>query len=150
VRKVPEVLRRGVGKSPVPIHPESVLGQIVAADRRDQERLSASVAEHGPTREAIRLRKLIDDNRIDIYTILASYRARNPRLFGSVARGDAKENSDIDLLVEIADGGTCDLIATSCMADDLSNLLGVKVDVSTTRLFRVSVADDVLSEAVPL
>ena len=78
---------------------------------------------------------------------LASRRGvSNIRVFGSVARGDATPESDIDLLVDFEAGESgLDLIA---FAQDVEELLGYRVDVDT-RVHRV-VRDRVEAQAVPL
>jgi predicted nucleotidyltransferase len=90
--------------------------------------------------------------RRQILQILATHGGTNPRVFGSVARGDAVPESDVDLLVEFADG-----IPTGFryygmireIQDELSAILGrpvhvVRVTASTAAARRV------LREAVPL
>jgi len=46
------------------------------------------------------LRKLLEEKREEILQICAKYGARNVRIFGSIARGEGKKDSDLDLLVE--------------------------------------------------
>jgi len=50
------------------------------------------------------LKDLLKERREEILRIAASHGARNLRVFGSAARGEAGENSDIDLLVELEEG----------------------------------------------
>ena len=74
--------------------------------------------------------------------------ARNVRLFGSVARGEATETSDLDLLIEMEPGRTLlDIIA---IKQDLEELLGCKVDVVTEAAISPYLRDKVLHEAVRL
>jgi predicted nucleotidyltransferase len=83
--------------------------------------------------------------------ILAAARkrgARNVRIFGSVARGDAGPDSDVDILVEFESGRS--LLDHAGLMLDLSELLGCKVDVVTDRGLRPRIRDRVLLEAVPL
>lgn len=61
------------------------------------------------TTQSESLRAEIASHRDTLDVILRRYAATNPRLFGSVARGDATPDSDIDLLVDLIPGG-----ATSC------------------------------------
>jgi predicted nucleotidyltransferase len=64
--------------------------------------------------------------RDDILRLAERYGARNVRIFGSIARGDARSGSDVDLLVEFeADRSLLDLIGLEL---DLSDLLGLHVD----------------------
>jgi len=72
--------------------------------------------------------------------------AKNVRVFGSVARGDNDENSDVDFLVDMEPGRT--LFDMSGLLIDLEDLLHSSVDVVTERGLRQRVRDRVLSEAV--
>ena len=68
------------------------------------------------------------------------------RVFGSVARGEATENSDIDFLVEIEPQRTLfDYIA---LIQDLTKLLGRKVDVAEPKTLHDLIKEKVLREAV--
>lgn len=78
----------------------------------------------------------------------ARHGARNIRIFGSVARGDDRPDSDVDLLVDLDAGrGLLDLAE---LRDALSELLGERVDVATLDLLRPEVAEAAAAEAVPL
>ncbi len=74
--------------------------------------------------------------------------ARNVRVFGSVARGDARPDSDIDLLVEFGSGRT--LLDLAGFRNDARAILDRDVDVATPDILREEFRDDVLAEAVPL
>jgi len=93
---------------------------------------------------ALKLRK----QRGEINTLLLSIGASNPRIFGSVARGEDTESSDIDLLVDfdIKEG----LLPILDVNKKLSKLLGEKVEVSPAAILKASVLESALSEAVPL
>ncbi len=52
-----------------------------------------------------RLRAALQQHRGRMSAILEAYGATNPRVFGSVARGDARESSDVDLLVDLLPNG---------------------------------------------
>ncbi len=74
--------------------------------------------------------------------------ARNVRLFGSVARGEARPDSDIDVLVAFESGRTrLDRIG---MIQDLEDLLGRKVDVVTEKALHRYIRQQVIAQAVPL
>ena len=75
------------------------------------------------------IEQLIKEKREEIREIAAKHGARNVRIFGSVARGDAGESSDIDLLVDMEHGRS--LLDRSELIADLQDLLGRKVDVVT-------------------
>ncbi|MPY92731.1 MAG: nucleotidyltransferase [Acidimicrobiia bacterium] len=74
--------------------------------------------------------------------------ATNLRVFGSVARGEATPSSDLDLLVDLEPGRS--LVDLGGLLMDLSDLLGVEVDLVTEAGLKPRVRDRVLAEAVPL
>lgn len=91
---------------------------------------------------------LMKTKRDEILAIARRHGTKNVRVFGSVARGEAGESSDVDLLVEVGQdpspwfpGG---LIA------DLEELLGRRVHVVTDGSLHSRIRDQVLQEAVPL
>lgn len=86
--------------------------------------------------------------REEVLRIAARHGARNLRVFGSVARGDAGPESDLDLLVELEQGRS--LFDLGGLLMDLQDLLGCRVDVVTERGLRARIRDRVLREAVPL
>lgn len=94
------------------------------------------------------IRKLLEERRDEILRIAARHGARNVRVFGSVARGDADESSDIDLLVELEPGRT--LFDHAALLLDLQRTLGRKVDVVSDRGIKPRIRERVLREAVPL
>lgn len=87
-------------------------------------------------------------NREDILRLCAAYGARNPRVFGSVARGESDARSDVDFLVEMEPGRS--LFDVGGLQYELERLLGVPVDVVTERGIRARIRDRVLQEAVSL
>ncbi|HLC21443.1 MAG TPA: nucleotidyltransferase family protein [Candidatus Methylomirabilis sp.] len=86
--------------------------------------------------------------REEILRIAAQHGARNVRIFGSVARGEAKLDSDVDVLVDLAPGRS--LLDLGGLLMDLRDLLGCNVDVVTEKGLRERIRDRVLREAVPL
>ncbi len=70
------------------------------------------------------------------------------RLFGSIARGEAQADSDIDILVDLEPGRS--LLDLGGLLMDLQTLLGYPVDVVTTRGLRKRIRERVLREAIPL
>jgi hypothetical protein len=86
--------------------------------------------------------------REEILRIAARHGAHNVRVFGSVVRGDAAEDSDVDFLVRLDDDRS--LIDHIALAQDLEDLFGCRVDVVTERTLHRLVRDHVLAEAVPL
>lgn len=79
--------------------------------------------------------------------IIAELGLLNPRVFGSVARGEDHQDSDIDVLVDLPAGE--DVLACEELAQQLAPLLG-RVDVTTPPLLRRAIREAVLAEAVPL
>jgi predicted nucleotidyltransferase len=89
-----------------------------------------------------------DDKRDAVLRIVASHGARNVRVFGSVARGEADSQSDLDLLVEMEEGRSLlDLVA---LWQELEELLGAKVDVITDGGLSPYLRERIYAEAVPL
>ncbi|MEJ5349027.1 MAG: nucleotidyltransferase family protein [Desulfosoma sp.] len=88
------------------------------------------------------------ERREEILRIAAKHGARNVRVFGSVARGEADEESDIDLIVEFEPGRS--LLDHAALWLELQELLGRKVDVVSDRGIKPRIRDRVLKEAVPL
>jgi predicted nucleotidyltransferase len=91
---------------------------------------------------------LLKAKREEILRVCAKYGARNVRVFGSVARSEADEQSDIDFLVELEPGRT--LFDLGGLQYDLEQLLGCWVDVVTERGLKPRVRERVLREALPL
>lgn len=94
------------------------------------------------------LRAAIARHRGALDGIMRRYAATNPRLFGSVARGDATADSDIDLLVDLLPGGGNDLLRVSGIAEELTALLGARVDVVSASLLRGEVSSSAMADAV--
>lgn len=94
-----------------------------------------------PSLEALRCR------RTELLDIAATHGARNVRVFGSVARGEARADSDVDFLVELEPSRS--LIDLSGLILDLGEALGREVDV--VEISKPSrTADRITHEAVPL
>lgn len=92
--------------------------------------------------------ELLRDKRDAILRIAASHGARNVRVFGSVARGQAGPDSDIDLLVDLEPGRS--LLDLSGLWVDLNDLLGRKVDIVTEQSIYWLLRRRILKEARPL
>lgn len=93
-----------------------------------------------------RLEKL-RSQRAAIIAIARECGASNVRVFGSVARGDDAQDSDIDLL---ADMDTASLLPLFELADRLETLLGARVEVATLATLKPGVAETALRDAIPL
>ncbi|MDN5741934.1 MAG: nucleotidyltransferase domain-containing protein [Yaniella sp.] len=93
----------------------------------------------------------LDARRDEFQALLAKYAATSPRLFGSVARGTARERSDIDILVEIdpADGNL--LMRASGLIEETRALFGRDdIDVFPVQLLKRPISRSALEEAVAL
>lgn len=90
----------------------------------------------------------IHAKRNQILKIAEKYGAFNVRIIGSVARGETRENSDIDFLVTFSPGRT--LLDHAGLMIELEALLEVKVDVASDRGLKERYKDEVLREAVSL
>ena len=88
------------------------------------------------------------ERREEIRRIAARHGAGNVRLFGSVARGDDTEKSDVDLLLDVV-GETTPWFPGG-LAVELEGMLGRRVHVVIQRSLSPLIRDSVLSEAVPL
>ena len=94
------------------------------------------------------LQQILQEKRQEILAIAAKHGAYNVRIFGSVARGEADETSDVDILVELEEERS--LFDLGGLLMDLENLLECQVDVVTVRGLRKRIRERVLREAVPL
>ncbi|MDR1428003.1 MAG: nucleotidyltransferase family protein [Bifidobacteriaceae bacterium] len=103
-----------------------------------------------PSQRTRSIRAVIAANRAALAEVLDRYGASNPRVFGSVARGDASLNSDVDLLVDLEPGGGNPLLRVAGIGEELSVILGVRVDVVEETLLRVPVSTTALRDAVAL
>ena len=92
--------------------------------------------------------EIIKRKRNEILEISTRYGAKEIKIFGSALRGEAKRNSDVDLLVELEPGRSLlDIIA---IKQDLEDLLGCKVDIVTEAALSPYIRDEVLNQAVRL
>jgi hypothetical protein len=94
------------------------------------------------------INQILQDKQKVILQIAAQHGARNVQVFGSLARGEATPESDLDLLVTLEPGRSLlDLIA---IKQDLEDLLGCEVDVVTEAAISPYMKDQILKEAVNL
>jgi predicted nucleotidyltransferase len=96
----------------------------------------------------LNLDELLRSKREEILRLASRHGARNVRVFGSVARGEADERSDVDLLVDLEPGRS--LLDLGGFLMDLRDLLRRNVDVVTERGLKARIRSRVLQEAVPL
>ena len=94
------------------------------------------------------LPKRVQAKRGEIAAIARRHGASHVRVFGSVARGEATEQSDLDLLVKLERGRT--LLDLAGLGDDLEALLGCRVQIVTEGSLHPLLRDRILSEAASL
>ena len=97
---------------------------------------------------SVGIQELLKGKREEILRIASKHGARNVRVFGSAARGDAGEDSDVDFLVEFEPGTS--LLQHGAMIAELEELLGRGVDVAPEKTLHERLRERVLREAVPL
>jgi predicted nucleotidyltransferase len=90
----------------------------------------------------------LDLKRMAVRDVAARFRTANPRVFGSVVRGDDTDGSDIDVLVDPLPGTT--LFDLGGLQIELETLLGVPVDLLTPGDLPLKFRAQVLSEARPV
>ena len=83
-----------------------------------------------------------------IRRLVAERKAANPRVFGSTARGEDVEGSDLDILIDTCAGAT--LFDLGGSYEDLKETLGVPVDLATVRELPPRIRAEVLAEAKPI
>jgi uncharacterized protein len=91
---------------------------------------------------------LLQAKRQEILTLAEKRGARNVRIFGSVARGEARPDSDLDLLVDLEPGRS--MFDLGGLLMDLQSLLGLQVDLVTEAGLRKRLRRRVIAEAKPL
>jgi uncharacterized protein len=96
----------------------------------------------------LKSKALLESRKQDIFETAARYGALNIRIFGSVARGDDDEKSDIDFLVELEPGRS--LLDLGGLQTELQELLGRPVDVITINGLKERIREQVLYEVVSL
>lgn len=114
--------------------------------RKEYEIVEAALGEYLLRDQVPRLETL-RSRRSEVLDVAASHGACNVRVFGSVARGDARADSDIDFLIDLEPGRS--LLDLSALIVDLSEMLGRDVDVIEVSRSSPS-AERILREAIPL
>jgi uncharacterized protein len=87
-------------------------------------------------------------HRDEVLEIISRYPVKNPRVFGSVARGEDEEGSDLDILVE--HDGRLSTFELAGLELDLERVLDVRVDVQTPAGLAADVEARVAGDARPL
>jgi len=94
------------------------------------------------------IKQLLYEKRDEIRNIAARHGAYNIRIFGSVVRGEAGPDSDIDFLIDV--GPTSSSWFPGGLILDLQEVLGRPVEVVTEKALNPYIREHVLREAVPL
>jgi uncharacterized protein len=94
------------------------------------------------------IEELLRERREEILQIAARHGAHNIRIFGSVVRGEARPDSDVDFLVDMEPGRS--LFDMGGLLMDLRDALGCKVDVVTERGLKRRIRERIIKEASPL
>ena len=92
--------------------------------------------------------KTLREKRDQILAIARQHSARNVRVFGSLARGEGKRDSDLDVLVELEPGRS--LLDIVAIKQDLEDLLNTKVDVVTEAAVSPYIRSQILRQAISL
>ena len=90
----------------------------------------------------------LQENRAAIRSVVERHRGRNVRVFGSVLRGDDREGSDLDLLIDPTPETT--MFDIGAIRHELLQLLGVNVDVLTPNALPDAFRALVIAEAGPV
>jgi predicted nucleotidyltransferase len=94
------------------------------------------------------LSETLQSNREQLFAIAHRFGARNVRVFGSLARGQERPGSDLDLLVDMAPGRSLlDLIG---LEQEITDLLGCTVDIVVEGGISPYLEPQILAEAKPL
>ena len=92
--------------------------------------------------------RTLAERRSEILGLAGRYRTGEVRVFGSVARDDNTDDSDVDFLIKPERG--CSLFDLGGLLEDLQDLLGCRVDLVTEDGLKPRLRERVLKEAVPL
>ena len=94
------------------------------------------------------MHSLIEQHRTEILAIAKRHGIRDVRVFGSMARGDADETGDVDLLVSLPPQRTG--LSLGALLIDVQDLLQRRVDVVTEKSLHPALRERILQEAQPL
>ncbi len=97
----------------------------------------------------MKLKQVLLEKREEILQVAAKHGAYNVRIFGSVARGEDDEKSDIDFLIDY-DLSKISPWFPSGLMQDLQSILGRKVDIVTVEGLKERIRERVLEEAMEL
>ncbi len=90
----------------------------------------------------------LSELKLKMIPVLKKYHVTKAGIFGSVAKGLATDQSDIDILVELE--STCGLLDFITMKLELEDLLDCKIDLVEYKNIRLSMRDSILNDQIPL
>ncbi|WP_435070537.1 nucleotidyltransferase domain-containing protein [Amycolatopsis thermoflava] len=140
-------LREAVGKAADQGMTQKQIAQAIGRSQPEVSRLIRAyrATRFHPTSPAGRV---LARHRSEVLALAHVHKARNVRVFGSVARGEDDEGSDIDLLVDLDPGA--DLVDLAALDIELERLLGYPVDIVPARMLKRDIKSSALAEAVEL
>ena len=109
----------------------------------EKTNISEQTSKH--TSKIAKMDSLVEKNRSKILSIAREKGVKNVRVFGSMARNEANENSDLDLLVDLKKGKSG--FALGGFLEAISKLVQRKVDVVTEKSLHPAIYDKVMHEA---
>jgi uncharacterized protein len=111
--------------------------------KESQSESQAAESFPGRARSLAEIRQIL---RAHMPALAERYRIKSLGIFGSYVRGEARDTSDIDLLVEFSE--TPDIFKFMDLEDDLTAFLGLKVDLVTRPALKGNIGEKILSEVV--
>lgn len=90
----------------------------------------------------------LEEQRDSVIAVIAAYGGSNVRVFGSVARGEASSESDLDLLVDLP--ARTGVLTLGRIAAQIERLVDMQTDIVPVHALRPEIARRILAEAVPL
>ena len=122
--------------------------RLLDAQERQPEELRARPGSGLNSSRSMAIEEVVQEQRAEILRIAQMHGATRVRVFGSVARGTAGPDSDLDLLIELEPGRTLlDLVA---IKQELEDLLGRELHVVTEAAMSPRIRGDVLRDASPM
>lgn len=97
---------------------------------------------------ATTIRQRLQDLRLDVLAVARRHGASNLRIYGSIAKGQEHNGSDLDLLVDLAADQT--LLGLIQLRQELEDLLGCPVDVTEAETLHPLIRSEILGQALPL
>lgn len=92
--------------------------------------------------------RLLRRHRDEIVSVIEAAGLSNPRVFGSVARGEDTEASDVDLLVDESPGG--DPLLPYVLGEELSSAMGMVFDIHCPQDLKPAIREEALHDSIPL